>query len=373
MHPATAIIDLDALRYNYGYARRLAGRRVMAVLKANAYGHGAVVCAQALCALADGFAVASIDEALELRHAGIQLPILLLEGFFDAAELPEIARYDLWTVIASPWQVDAIAAYHSPSPLHVWLKLDSGMHRLGLPIAAFRHAWLRLRGLSQIASLRLMTHLARADELDAGRTDEQAVTFALACRGMAGETSISNSAGVLGWPALRADWARPGLMLYGISPFKQPHPVAAPLRPVMRLQSRIFAIHSLSVGEPIGYGGEFVTQRASRIGVVAIGYADGYPQFAPSHTCVWVDGHSCPLVGRVSMDMLTIDVTDHPTAHIGSIVCLWGQMPSVEAVAQACSSSAYALLAGIKRVRRDYIGSSDRAPLPAIDPDQDGP
>lgn len=360
MRPTKAIIDLDALRCNYRLARRLAGHRVMAVLKANAYGHGAVACARAL-SQADGFAVANIDEALELRHAGIQTPILLLEGFFDVAELHVIAQYNLWTVVASAWQVQAIAAFQSPCPLHLWLKLDSGMHRLGLACDAFRHAWLRLRGLPQVASIRLMTHLARADELDVSYTDEQAVAFALACRGMEAETSISNSAGLLGWPTLRAHWVRPGLMLYGISPFNQPHSGAAPLRPVMTLQSRIFALNHLSAGEPIGYGGEYVTQRPSRIGIVAMGYADGYPQFAPSQTPVWVDGQLCPVVGRVSMDMLTVDLTDHPVANIGSVVRLWGQNPTVAVIAQSCRSTPYSLLCGIKRMPLTYTGEIDPA------------
>ncbi|KFA16055.1 alanine racemase, partial [Xanthomonas vasicola pv. musacearum NCPPB 4384] len=242
MRPAQALIDLEALRHNYRLAKQLGGSKALAVVKADAYGHGAVRCAQALEPEADGFAVACIEEALELRQAGIRAPILLLEGFFEHDELRLIAEHDLWTVAATPQQVRALAEFQSPRPLRVWLKMDSGMHRLGLSPEDFRAAWLRLRGLPQIASLVLMTHLARADELDCSRTDEQAVAFALTAGGMRAETSLRNSPGLLGWPALRNDWSRPGLMLYGANPFRQDTENTAQLRPVMTLRSRIISV-----------------------------------------------------------------------------------------------------------------------------------
>ncbi|WP_434989139.1 alanine racemase [Xanthomonas melonis] len=359
MRPAQASIDLDALRHNYRLARRLGGSKALAVVKADAYGHGAVRCAQALEPEADGFAVACIEEALELRQAGIAAPILLLEGFFEQDELRLIAEHDLWTVVATPQQVRALAEFQSPRPLRVWLKLDSGMHRLGLSPEDFRAAWLRLRGLPQIASIVLMTHLARADELDCSRTDEQAVAFALTAGGMRAETSIRNSPGLLGWPALRNDWSRPGLMLYGANPFPQDTELTAQLRPVMTLRSRIISVRELPVGEPVGYGARFVAQRPTRVGVVAMGYADGYPQFAPNGTPVLVDGQVCPLIGRVSMDMLTVDLTDHPQAGIGTPVQLWGQAPRPGALAAHCNVSAYQLLCGLKRVPRVYVGEAE--------------
>lgn len=355
MRPAHALIDLGALRHNYRLARRLGGGKALAVVKADAYGHGAVRCAQALEGEADGFAVACIEEALELRQAGIRAPILLLEGFFEADELPLIAEHDLWTAIASPWQVRALAAFNSPRPLGIWLKMDSGMHRLGLDPEDFREAWLRLRGLPQVGSIVLMTHLARADELDCSRTDEQAVAFALACRGMQAETSLRNSPGLLGWPALRNDWSRPGLMLYGANPFGQETELTAQLRPVMTLSSRIIATRELTVGEPVGYGARFVAQRPTRVGVVAMGYADGYPQFAPNGTPVLIDGRPGELIGRVSMDMLTVDLTDHPQAGVGTPVQLWGDAPRIGALAARCNSSAYRLLCGLKRAPRHYV------------------
>ncbi|HBK45853.1 MAG TPA: alanine racemase [Xanthomonadaceae bacterium] len=355
MRPAVALIDLDALRHNYRLARRLGGGKALAVVKADAYGHGAVRCAQALEAEADGFAVACIEEALELRAAGIGAPILLLEGFFEADELRLIAEHDLWTVVATPAQVQALAAFNSPRPLRVWLKLDSGMHRLGLSPEDFRGAWLRLRGLPQVASITLMTHLARADELDSSRTDEQAVAFALASRGMQAETSLCNSPGLLGWPALRGHWARPGLMLYGANPFDRETALGAELKPVMTLASRVIATRELAPGEPVGYGARFVAPRPTRVGVVAMGYADGYPQFAPNGTPLLIDGRPGALIGRVSMDMLTVDLTDHPQAGVGTPVQLWGDAPRIGSLAGRCNASAYQMLCGIKRVPRRYL------------------
>lgn len=232
------------------------------------------------------------------------------------------------------------------------------MHRLGLSPEDFRAAWLRLRGLPQIASLVLMTHLARADELECSRTDEQAVAFALTAGGMRAETSLRNSPGLLGWPALRNDWSRPGLMLYGANPFPQETESTAQLRPVMTLRSRIISVRELPAGEPVGYGARFVAQRPTRVGVVAMGYADGYPQFAPNGTPVLVDGVVCPLIGRVSMDMLTVDLTEHPQAEIGAPVQLWGDAPRVAPLATQCNVSAYQLLCGLKRVPRTYVGEA---------------
>ncbi|MEA5122717.1 alanine racemase [Xanthomonas floridensis] len=355
MRPAQALIDLDALRHNYRLAKQLGGSKALAVVKADAYGHGAVRCAQALEPEADGFAVACIEEALELRQAGIRAPILLLEGFFEQDELRLIAEHDLWTVVSTPQQVRALAEFQSPRPLRIWLKLDSGMHRLGLSPEDFRAAWLRLHGLPQIASVVLMTHLARADELECSRTDEQAVAFALTAGGMRAETSIRNSPGLLGWPALRNDWSRPGLMLYGANPFAHDTELTAQLRPVMTLRSRIISVRELPVGEPVGYGARFVAERPTRVGVVAMGYADGYPQFAPNGTPVLVDGQVCPLIGRVSMDMLTVDLTDHPHADIGTPVQLWGDAPRPGTLAAHCNVSAYQLLCGVKRVPRVYV------------------
>ncbi|MDR2872350.1 MAG: alanine racemase [Xanthomonadaceae bacterium] len=350
MRPAHALIDLDAFRRNYHLARALAGGKALAVIKADAYGHGAVACAQALADEADGFAVACIEEALTLRTAGIRSPILLLEGFFDEDELPLIAEHDLWCVVQAMWQVRAIENAILPRPLRIWLKLDTGMHRLGLSSREGRAAYLRLSASAQVSSLVMMSHFARGDELDCPRTEEQASTFTQITSDLFGETSLCNSAALLGWPGIRADWGRPGLMLYGVLPFQTRLPAAIELEPVMTLESKIIATRELGEGEPIGYSARFVTDRPTRVGVVAIGYADGYPQFAGNGAPVAIDGKPGRLIGRVSMDMLTVDLTDHPQAGLGSRVELWGKQISVAELAAHCHTSAYELLCGVKRV-----------------------
>lgn len=354
MRPARALIDLDALRSNFRLARELGGgRKTLAAVKADAYGHGAVVCARALEGEADAFGVACIEEALELREAGITTPILLLEGFFDAAELPLIVQHQLWFAVAAPWQVDAVEAFHTDARLNIWLKLDSGMHRLGLSPADFRSAHARLSALPQVGPMVLMSHLARADELDNPRTREQSATFAAAIEGLAGETSLCNSPALLGWPEVRSDWVRPGLMLYGANPLPGSSAQTARLRPVMTMQSKIFAVREIAAGEPVGYGARFVAERPTRVGVVAMGYADGYPQFAPNGTPVQIDGQPAHLIGRVSMDMLTVDLTDLPQAGVGSTVELWGQNPRLDVLAPLCNVSAYQLPCAVKRVARE--------------------
>ncbi len=355
MRPARALIHLDALRHNYRLARELSGGKALAVVKADAYGHGAVRCAQALEATADGFAVACIEEALELRAAGIRAPILLLEGFFDADELALIDAHDLWCVVEAQWQIDAMARSQPQHPYTVWLMLDSGMHRLGLAAADWRASAKRLHALAQVGDVVAMTHFARADELDSVRTTEQVAAFAQTSSTRTMDASVSNSAALLGWPDVRGQWARPGLMLYGASPFGGPHAVASRLQPVMTVESKIISVREIAAGEPVGYGAHFVARRPTRVGVVATGYADGYPQFAPNGTPVTIDDQPGELIGRVSMDMLTVDLTDHPTAGMGSRVELWGAQVSINAVAARAKRSAYDLLCGVKRMPRIYV------------------
>lgn len=357
MRPARALIDLQALRHNYRQARTLGGGRALAVVKADAYGHGAVRCAQALQDEADGFAVACIEEALELREAGIHAPILLLEGFFEADELALIDEHGFWCVIHALWQVDALERSPRSRPLKVWLKLDSGMHRVGLSATECEVAWQRLKAMPQMEVQVLMSHFARADELDHPYSSEQAAVFADLNARLQAETSLSNSPALLGWPQLRSDWGRPGLMLYGANPFGHGHPLADALQPVMTLESRIISVRELPAGEPIGYGGRFVTTGPTRVGVVAMGYADGYPQNAPGGTTVAIDGRAGRLIGRVSMDMLTVDLTDHPTAGLGSLVELWGRQVRVGELAAQCGASPYQLLSGLKRTPRHYVDS----------------
>lgn len=357
MRPARALIDLQALRHNYQLARDTAGAKALAVIKADAYGHGAVQVAQALESEADGFAVACIEEALELRQAGINAPILLLEGFFEADELALIVEHDFWCVVHSLWQLDAIEQTALGKPLNVWLKLDSGMHRVGIHPADFQAAHQRLLNSGKAAKIVLMTHFARADELDSVRTDEQVAMFQSARAGLTAEISLRNSPGVMGWPSVPSDWVRPGIMLYGATPFEQPQSVADRLQPVMTLESRVICVRDLPVGEPVGYGGTFVADRNMRIGVVAMGYADGYPRQAPTGTPVMVDGQRSQLLGRVSMDMLCVDLTDVPGAGLGSCVELWGKNILISDLAASAGMIPYQILCNLKRVPRLYTGA----------------
>ncbi len=356
MRPARALIDLDALRHNYQLARELSGARALAVVKADAYGHGAVRCAQALEREADGFAVACIEEALALREAGIRAPILLLEGFFEAAELALIEQHQLWCVVHALWQVEAIEQASLGTPLNVWLKLDSGMHRVGLHPADYQAAYRRLLASGRVSKIVLMSHFARADEPDCPRTAEQLAVFQQAREGLAAEVSLRNSPAVLGWPQVPSDWVRPGIMLYGATPFEQAQEQAARLKPVMTLESKIISLRELPAGEPVGYGARFVSERPTRVGVVAMGYADGYPRHAPTGTPVTVDGQLTRLIGRVSMDMLTVDLTDLPQAGLGSRVELWGKQVLASDVALAAGSIPYQLFCNVRRAPLLYLG-----------------
>ena len=356
MRPAQALIDLAALRHNYQLARECSGGKALAVVKADAYGHGAVPCAQALQAEADGFAVACIEEALELRAAGITQPILLLEGFFEASELALIDQHQLWCVVHSLWQLDAIEQARLSRPLRVWLKLDSGMHRVGLFPEQYQAAYQRLQASGKVDKIVLMSHFARADELDCARTEEQLAVINAAREGRQAEVSPRNAPAILGWPQVPSDWVRPGIMLYGATPFEQTQALAAQLKPVMTLQSKIISVRELPTGEPVGYAARFVAERPTRVGVVAMGYADGYPRHAPTGTPVAVDGQLTRIIGRVSMDMLTVDLTDLPQAGLGSRVELWGAQVLASDVATQAQTIPYQIFCNLRRVPRLYSG-----------------
>ncbi|WP_439886738.1 alanine racemase [Pseudomonas sp. MBLB4123] len=356
MRPARALIDLQALRHNYRLAREVTGAKALAVIKADAYGHGAVRCAQALEEQADGFAVACIEEALQLREAGIRAPILLLEGFFEAEELALIEQHELWCVVHAQWQIEAIERSAVGKPLTLWLKMDSGMHRVGLEPADYQAAYRRLLASGKVGKIVLMSHFARADELDCPRSEEQLAVFEQARQGLAAEISLRNSPAVLGWPSIPSDWVRPGIMLYGATPFEQEQALAARLQPVMTLESKIISVRELPAGEPVGYGARFVTERPTRVGVVAMGYADGYPRHAPTGTPVSIDGQPSRLIGRVSMDMLTVDLSDLPQAGLGSRVELWGRQVLASDVAIRAGSIPYQLFCNLRRVPLLYSG-----------------
>ncbi|WP_303854990.1 alanine racemase [Salinicola salarius] len=355
--PLIADIDLDALRHNYAIASELApGSRSMAVIKANAYGHGAVACAQALESAAPAFAVASLEEAESLLEAGIQRPILLLEGIFEVEELARVEALQLWQVVHSDWQLDAVLNHPAAQPLTVWLKLDSGMHRLGYDPESFVDRWARLKAAShRVRDIHLISHFASADQSDTLQFERQRRLIDHVRQRLDAPVCIANSPATLTRPRTHGQWNRPGVMLYGSNPLEGELPPGVSLKPVMTLRSRLIAVQSLSDGEPVGYGARWHTSRPSRIGVVAAGYGDGYDRHAADGTPILVDGHRCPLVGRVSMDMLTVDISHLPDAGVGSEVVLWGQGLSVDEVAGHCNTIGYTLLTGLlPRVPRRY-------------------
>lgn len=345
--PAQVTVNLDHLRHNFALARHHAGgARVMAMVKANAYGHGAVAVARALSA-ADAFGVAGLEEALALRAAGIAQSILLAAGFFSADELPEIARHDFQIVVHSEHQIETLRAARLSRPLVVWLKIDSGMHRLGIAPEAVAASHGRLLASPNVAEVRFMTHFACADTPQHDLNRRQLSTFASAIGRLPGPRSLANSAALLALPESRADWVRPGILLYGVNPFQDHHPVAAQLRPVITLSSRVVAIQTLAAGEGIGYGHDWVAVQPTRVGIVAMGYGDGYPRHAGTGTPVLVAGCRTRLLGRVSMDLLAVDLNGVPDAQVGTEVVLWGEgLPAWE-VARSVGTIAYELLTGI--------------------------
>ena len=342
--PAQATLDLPALSHNLTQVRRLApGRRIMAVIKANAYGHGMVKTARAL-GEADAFAVACLDEAIILREAGIAQPLVLLEGFFDATELPLLTQHRLITVVHHEEQLAILEGSRLDAPLPVWIKVDSGMHRLGLAPAKLGEIWKRLNSCGSLKVLGFMTHLANADYRNDPLTLYQLKSFTEAVEAYPGQRSIANSAAVLSWPQTHGDWVRPGIMLYGVSPFAESSGSSHDLKPVMSLHSRLMAVNHFKRGDRIGYGGEWECPEDMSVGVVAIGYGDGYPRHAKAGTPVLLNNKRAPLIGRVSMDMICIDLRGQAQARIGDPVCLWGEGLPVEEVARYAGTIPYELL-----------------------------
>jgi len=341
---ACAFIDSSALRHNLAVVRRTApGSRVMAVIKADGYGHGAERVARAL-ADADAFAVACVSEAEALRTAGVRHPIVLLEGVFAADELSWAARHGCELVVHAPEQLTLLERADPGTPLPVWLKLDTGMHRLGFPPGDLAGVWRRLQSCPAVSGVRLMTHLARADEPGAAFTATQLERFDAVAGDYACAQSIANSAAILARPESHRQWVRPGIMLYGASPFPGGGPEAVELRPAMTLATRLIAVNRHRRGEPVGYGGGYVCPEDMPVGVAAIGYGDGYPRHAESGTPVLVNGRRVPLVGRVSMDMICLDLRSQPHARPGDPVTLWGPQLPVDEIARHAGTIPYELL-----------------------------
>lgn len=342
--PARVIIDPQAARHNLAHVRAVAPRsRVLAVVKADAYGHGIVRMAR-IFADADAFAVASIEEAVTLREAGVTHPVVLLEGPFEAAELALVAALDLEIVLHTEEQLAMLEG--APRPRALWLKIDSGMHRLGFDPANFPAALARARASG--APLRFMTHFANTHRRDDPSVARQVACFERTLDGAAGERSLANSGAILGYPATHGDWVRPGLMLYGVSPYDTESGAGLGLKPVMTLRSRLISVRRVRAGEAVGYGGVYVCPEDMPVGVVAFGYADGYPHHAQTGTPVLVDGVRTQVIGRCAMDMLTVDLRPVPHACFGTPVTLWGAGLPVEEVARASATIPYELLCRVR-------------------------
>ncbi|MGB4467059.1 MAG: alanine racemase [Azovibrio sp.] len=346
--PIRARIDLNALRHNFAVARHHAGpARIWAVIKANAYGHGQWQVARALADLADGFALLEVESAIALRQAGFSQPLLLLEGFFAPEDVALLARHDLTPVVHSPAQLLMLEAAAN-RPGQVYVKLNTSMNRLGFCPGQLPEVLERLQRLG-IREVTLMSHFAEAD---GGRGIEAQFGCFSALAGDAGlPVSLANSAALLRYPETRGDWVRPGIMLYGSSPFADISASSLGLRPVMHLESRLIGIQTLAAGERVGYGGLFQAGQPMRIGIVACGYADGYPRHAPTGTPIAVAGQPSRVLGRVSMDMLACDLSGIDAARVGSPVTLWGigegGTVDVDQVAAAAGTLSYELFCAL--------------------------
>jgi len=343
--PLFAQVNLAALEANVARVRACApNTQLLAVVKANAYGHGLTRVLPAL-ADADGLALLELDAAVNLRAGRYTRRIVLLEGFFAVDELPEISAKRLGVVVHHADQVRMLETAHLERPLEVFVKVNTGMNRLGIRPAEVAHRVERLNHCDSVAALRLMTHLARAEDEDG--LGEQLGAFERACKGLPYPRSIANSAGVVRYKDVGGDIVRPGIMLYGATPFPYDTAEKIGVQPVMTLRSQLIAVQDLRANDSVGYGATYTASRAHRIGVVACGYADGYPRHAPNGTPVLVCGRKVRIAGRVSMDMLTVDLSDVPEATVGSPVVLWGEGLPVDDVASAAATVGYELLCAV--------------------------
>ncbi len=351
---AYALINVDSAQHNLQMVRRFApDAKIMAVIKANGYGHGLLRIADALLN-ADAFAVARVDEGVRLRKAGIKNRIAVLEGFTCGEELDELVAYCLDAVVHSFAQLEILESREGQDACAIWLKLDTGMNRLGFKPKEFNAAIQRLSQCSIIRKpISLMTHLANADDKQDAATLKQISLFNDTLAGLApglspkNERSIANSAGILAWREALTDWVRPGVMLYGISPFPDSAGEQLGLKPIMSLHSRLIAVKSIAKGDKVGYSGAWVCEKPTTLGVVAIGYGDGYPRYAKAGTPVLVNGRRAPLIGRVSMDMITVDLETQPHAKPGDPVTLWGDGLTVEEIALCADTIPYTLVCGV--------------------------
>ena len=353
--PAKVVINLSALRHNFNQVRSLApNAHIMAIIKADAYGHGLVPIARALDS-ADAFGVACLEEAQELRQAEIKQRIVLLEGPYSSSELPEISRLKLDIVVHDRSQIEMLEHTKTTAAFSVWLKLDTGMHRLGFLPAVAQPTYQRLKQCGAVAEIRLMTHLASANNRTDTMVLEQIERFSRCSQAIPIEKTIANSAAVLACKESHADWIRPGIMLYGVSPFIDSKGPEENLRPVMTFQSKLISVKKIKAGEPVGYGATWRCPEDTYIGVVASGYGDGYPRHARSGTPILVNSERAKLIGRASMDLLIVDLGTRTSAKVGDEIVLWGADLPVEEIAACAETIPYQILCSVhKRLKFEY-------------------
>lgn len=348
---ASAEIDVAALQYNLSRIRQIAPHsQILAVLKANAYGHGLVEIASELRDV-EAFGVARLDEAIVLREGGITKPIVLLEGYFNTQELPILVSNNIHTVVHLSEQVEQLVTAQLARPISVWLKVDTGMHRLGVTPEQLASCYQALLDSPNVQKpIKIMTHFSCADDLNDVTTHKQLQQFYSLITHLTGcEASLANSAGVIGWPDSHADWIRPGLLMYGVSPLIQRSTEACDLKPVMTLRASLISIRHVNAGEAVGYGAAWRAKKATRVGIISIGYGDGYPRHAKEGTPVLLNGKNVPLVGRVSMDMLSVDLGTDETFTVGDEAILWGKGLPVEIIAKYSETIPYELLCNVAR------------------------
>jgi alanine racemase len=354
-------IDLAALQHNVAVARQAAnGRKLLAAVKADAYGHGMATVARALRDRVDGFMVATLGEGEALRQAGITQRVLVLQGVMSQTEARRAARRFLEPVFHHASQIDAVGTVGFGLPLTAWIKLDTGMHRVGFTPEEFAQAYARLSALRGVRpNPNVLTHFACADEPDRGTTDDQITLFKQTTADCPGETSLCNSAGLLAYPQAGGDWVRPGIMLYGGNPFITGNAADIGLKPVMTLTTQLIAIREVQAGERVGYGGKFTAPETMPVGVASIGYGDGYPRHAPNGTPIIVNGQRTQVIGRVSMDLITVDLRGIQ-ATVGDTVQCWGDQLPIDEVAQAAGTISYELMCQMSgRVTRRVVEASE--------------
>ena len=354
--PAQAVIYLDALRHNLKIVKSLTSEKICAVVKSDAYGHGIVPVSQVLQKeKVDALAVCCIEEAIELRENNITIPIVLLEGFFDSSELPLIDKYDLTTIVHNLEQIDDFVNFHFKNLQNVWLKLDTGMNRLGLLPEIFSKQYQRLKDCTHVKNIVITSHFANAEEPQHYNTIKQIKCFDSTIKNINTPVSFSNSAAILNGLYPRDSWVRPGAMLFGINPVSENYNLNINLKPVMELKTKIIAVKYISSGSYIGYGKNYKAQQKMKIGIAGIGYGDGYPYKSIENTPVIVNGCKSAIIGSVTMDTVSIDLSNIPNAGIGSEVILWGNsILGVEDIALATKNIHYSLLTGIKRISKIY-------------------